>query len=64
VLRLPGLDSFESAAPQSAGRYYHVPPWEPPAVLDDRLELDGEPDIDPDDIDPERWADELEDEDS
>jgi hypothetical protein len=61
VLRLPGLDGLELAPPESSGRYDHVPPWEPPAVVDDHLELDGEADIDPDDIDPERWADELED---
>lgn len=63
VLRLPGFDSLESPAPKPAGRYDHVPPWEPPTGVDDRLELDGEPDIDPDDIDPERWADGLEDDD-
>lgn len=58
VLHLPGLDA-ESTAPVSTGGYGHVPPWNPLAVVDGRLELDGEPDIDPDEIDPDAWADEL-----
>lgn len=61
VLRLPGLDDLVSAAPKTGSSYDHVPPWEPPALIDDRLDLDGEPDVDPDDIDLEQWADDLED---
>ncbi len=39
-------------------RYDHVPPWEPPAVLDGQLDLGDEPDIDPDEIDPDTWLEE------
>ena len=56
VLRLPGLDEIEPATVLSPGTYDHFPPWEPPVRVDDQLELAGEPDIDPDDIDPEAWA--------
>ena len=58
VMSLPGLDDIESVPPSSAARYDHVPPWEPPAALDDRLDLTGEPDIDPDEIDLDEWAEE------
>lgn len=61
VMPLPGLDDTESVPRRSAARYGHVPPWEPPAVLDDRLDLAGEPDIDPDEIDVDEWADEHDD---
>ena len=63
VLRLPGLDEFESPPVTTGGSYDHEPPWEPPRPIDDRLEFDPEPDLDPDAIDPESWADELEDSD-
>ncbi len=50
--RLPGFDEFaiETAAPR-AGAYEHTPPWEPAAIIDDTLDLEGSPDIDPDEID-------------
>lgn len=63
VQRLPGLESLEPAVSRASARYDHVSPWEPPVVRNDRLELDQEPDLDPDDIDPEGWADELDEED-
>jgi hypothetical protein len=58
VLRLPGFDDVAATASASAGKYDHVPPWESPAAVDGKLDLTGEPDIDPDDIDLETWADE------
>lgn len=58
VFRLPGLEEIEPAAATSRSGYDHVPPWEPPALVDEHLDLEGEPDVDPDDIDPESWADE------
>lgn len=62
VLRLPGLDPPESSTPHTvSGGYDSVPPWQPPDPTDDPLELEGELDIDPDDIDPEAWADSLDD---
>jgi three-Cys-motif partner protein len=61
VLRLPGLDQFESMGPVKARSYDNVPPWQPPVVVDDHLELADEPDIDPDEIDPDAWAEELSD---
>ena len=62
VLRLPGLNEVEAPVPRAADGYDHVAPWEPPSVVDDRLDLEGEPDIDPDEIDPDAWADEIEEE--
>lgn len=62
IQRLPGLDSLEPALPESNIGYDHVPPWEPPAVGDSHLDLAGEADIDPDEIDEQRWADELDNE--
>jgi hypothetical protein len=59
VQRLPGPDIIEPGPPKSSERYDHVSPWESPALLDDRLELDQGSDVDPDDVDPESWADEL-----
>lgn len=58
VSQLPGFDTLEPSRPQ-AGTYDHVRPWEPPSPVDDRLDLEGEPDIDPDDIDAEAWADDV-----
>jgi hypothetical protein len=58
--QLPGMEAVEPAASAGAG-YDHLPPWEPPPLVDDRLDLEGEPDIDPDDIDPDAWASELDD---
>jgi hypothetical protein len=62
VMQLPGLDDVQSAQPGRTARYDHVPPWEPPAAVDDRLDLTDEPDIDPDEIDPDAWAEEHDDE--
>lgn len=64
VLQLPGLNEIEPATIVSRGGYDHVPPWEPPARVDDHLvhlELEGEPDIDPDDVDHDAWAEEIDD---
>lgn len=60
VFQLPGLDDIEPARAPPSG-YDHVPPWEPPALLNDKLELEEESDIDPDAIDPDTWADGLDD---
>lgn len=55
LLRLPGMDEFEiERAIARPGSYEHVPPWEPAPVIDERLELEGEPDIDPDEIEWDR----------
>lgn len=62
LLRLPGLEGVESAVPAASANYDHIRPWEPPEMTDDHLELDGETDIDPDDIDADAWADEHADE--
>ena len=59
VLRLPGMDTTDFVAPVSAGTYHHVPPWEPPELTSDYLELEGEVDVDPDDIDLDAWAEGL-----
>jgi hypothetical protein len=56
--------AFESSLVTKGGSYDHEPPWEPPRPIDDRLEFDPERDLDPDAIDPESWADELEDSDN
>lgn len=62
VLRIPGMDEFEfEAAVARPGAYEHVPPWEPAPITDDTLELESEPDLDPDEIDLDRWDDEGED---
>ena len=58
--QLPGFDTLKPAAPAGASAYAHTPPWEPPALVDERLDLEGEPDIDPDEIDPEAWAADVE----
>jgi three-Cys-motif partner protein len=52
-MRLPGIDEYEleNARAKAPGTYEHVPPWEPVAVTDDTLDLEGAPDLDPDDID-------------
>ncbi|HEX7131359.1 MAG TPA: three-Cys-motif partner protein TcmP [Iamia sp.] len=50
--RLPGMDEYELASVHPQPRAYeHVPPWEPAPVTDETLDLEGEPDIDPDEID-------------
>jgi three-Cys-motif partner protein len=64
LLRFPGLDDIESTEAPPRGRYEHVPPWQPQEMTDDTLELDGEEDIDPDDINADAWADELDGNDS
>lgn len=61
VFRLPGLESIDAAEPTYPGKYDHVPPWEPPALVDDHLDFEDQTDPDPDDIDPDTWAEELED---
>lgn len=62
VMPLPGLDDLEAVPRSRRAGYDHVPPWEPPAVLDDRLDLTGEADIDPDEINVDEWAEEHPDE--
>ena len=53
--RLPGMDEYEiEAAVATPGSYEHVPPWEPMPVTDETLDLEGEPDIDPD-----AWDDDV-----
>ena len=59
VFQLPGLDEIQPSQTTSRSGYDHVPPWEPPVLIDEQLDLEGEPDVDPDDIDPERWAEEV-----
>lgn len=50
--RLPGFDEFEiETARATPGVYEHTPPWEPAAITDETLDLDGQPDLDPDEID-------------
>ena len=52
LLRLPGLDEYEIAAAASRpGSYDHLPPWPAAGITDETLDLEDEPDIDPDDID-------------
>ena len=63
-LRLPGMDEFDmEAAIARPGSYEHVPPWEPAPIVDETLDLEGEPDIDPDDIEwnveGDAWDDEA-----
>lgn len=58
LLRLPGLDEFEIESATAAPRAYdHAPPWMPAPIADDTLDLEGEPDIDPDEIDVDGWDD-------
>jgi hypothetical protein len=58
LLRLPGMDDFEiKGVTARPGSYKHVPPWEPAPITDERLDLVGEPDIDPDEIDWDREVD-------
>jgi three-Cys-motif partner protein len=56
VTQLPGLDDVESVVRSRGARFDHVPPWEPPALVDARLDLSGEADIDPDEVDLDEWA--------
>lgn len=58
AFQLPGFEVLEPA-PASGSAYAHTPPWEPPPLVDERLDLEGEPDIDPDQIDPDEWAAEM-----
>ncbi len=60
VSQLPGFEALEPSEPASKAGYDHLPSWEPPSPSDDRLDLEGEPDIDPDDIDPVAWAGDVE----
>ena len=49
--RLPGFDEFAiETAPVRPGAYERTPPWAPAAVTDETLDLEGSPDIDPDEI--------------
>jgi hypothetical protein len=58
VLRLPGLDEFEIESATAIPRSYdHAPPWMPASITDEALDLEGEPDIDPDEIDLDGWDD-------
>jgi hypothetical protein len=51
LARLPGMDEYEiEAAKGTPGVYQHEPPWSPAPVVDEVLDLEGEADIDPDDI--------------
>lgn len=60
LLRIPGFDEFEiETATVTPGSYDHLAPWQPAAITTDELDLEGEPDIDPDEIDLDEW-DELE----
>lgn len=61
LIQLPGLGEVDVSARRAGGRYDHVSPWEPPAAVDDQLDLTGEADIDPDEIDLDAWAEELND---
>lgn len=59
LLRIPGFDEFEiETAAGTPGSYDHLPPWRPAAISDDELDLEGEADIDPDEITVDEW-DEL-----
>jgi three-Cys-motif partner protein len=58
VYRLPGLEPVVPAEAEETKGYEHVPPWEPPFIVDVELDLEGEADIDPDEIDFEGWLDE------
>ena len=59
LVRLPGMDEYEiEAARGTPGSYQHEPPWEPKPVMDETLDLEGEPDIDPDDIEWDEGSDE------
>jgi len=62
--RLPGMDEYEIEAAKGTPRsYQHEPPWEPTPAADEVLDLEGEADTDPDDIEWDEDADET-DEDS
>lgn len=61
VLRLPGLENLPAAVRRIGKSYDHMPPWDPPQLTDETLELSDDADIDPDEIDAEKWVDELED---
>lgn len=57
-LRLPGMDEYQTeVATAPLGSYDHVAPWQPAAVTDETLDLEEEPDVDPDDIDLDDWDD-------
>lgn len=56
--RLPGMDEFEiDAVVVTPGAYEHVPPWQPAPTIDETLDLEGAPDLDPDE-----WEDAGDDE--
>jgi hypothetical protein len=59
VQSLFGTDVFPAEEIPPGRGYDHEPPWEPPPLEGDELELTDEVDFDPDDIDPEAWAEGL-----
>lgn len=61
ILRLPGLENIPAAVKRIGKSYDHIPPWEPPPLADEVLELSDEADIDPDEIDADKWAGKLKD---
>ncbi len=60
IMRLPGFEHIERAGPRTRKAYDHTEPWEPPPLQSDTIDLSGEDDIDPEDVDLELWAEELE----
>jgi three-Cys-motif partner protein len=61
IFQFPGLESIPAAVKRIGKSYDHISPWEPPPLTDEALELSDEADIDPDEVDADRWAEELED---
>jgi|GEM_PF-541785 len=60
ILRLPGIEVIPAAVKRVGKTYDHLPPWEPPPLADEVLELRDEGEVDLDDIDLEKWAEDLE----
>lgn len=62
LLRIPGFDELEiETAAARPGTYEHEAPWQPAPITDDTLDLEGELDLDPDEIDIEVWGEEIDD---
>ncbi|MGO8871632.1 MAG: three-Cys-motif partner protein TcmP [Acidimicrobiales bacterium] len=61
VVKLPGFEDFGEPLPAKTGKYDHVSPWEPPLPTDALLDLEGQTDIDPDEIDIAAWEREISD---